>query len=87
MLRASARRHGGQILVSQATQSLLEDDEEDLAVGLRDLGDQRLKDIDRPVRLYQVVAPGLATEFPAASREDGALADDAPDTGLAPHAP
>jgi class 3 adenylate cyclase len=56
--------HGGQVLVSQATQSLIEDEEEHLAVSLRDLGDQRLKDIDRPVRLYQVVAPGMATDFP-----------------------
>jgi YVTN family beta-propeller protein len=43
---------------------LLEDEEEDLAVRMRDLGDQRLKDIERPVRLYQVAAPGLATDFP-----------------------
>jgi YVTN family beta-propeller protein len=62
--RICAAGHGGQILVSQATQSLLEDEEEDLAVGMRDLGDQRLKDIERPVRLYQVAAAGLAMEFP-----------------------
>jgi YVTN family beta-propeller protein len=62
--RICAAGHGGQVLVSQATQSLLEDEEEDLAVGMRDLGDQRLKDIERPVRLYQVAAPGLATDFP-----------------------
>ena len=62
--RICAAGHGGQILVSQATQSLLEDEEEDLAVRMRDLGDQRLKDIERPVRLYQVAAPGLAEEFP-----------------------
>ena len=62
--RISAAGHGGQILVSQATQSLLEDEEEELAVGMSDLGDQRLKDIERPVRLYQVTAPGLLTDFP-----------------------
>jgi YVTN family beta-propeller protein len=62
--RICAAGHGGQVLVSQATQSLLEDEEEDLAVRMRDLGDQRLKDIERPVRLYQVAAPGLATDFP-----------------------
>jgi YVTN family beta-propeller protein len=62
--RICAAGHGGQILVSQATQSLLEDEEEDLAVRMRDLGDQRLKDIERPVRLYQVAAPGLQTDFP-----------------------
>src|SRR5262249_12016114 len=57
--RICAAGHGGQVLVSQATQTLLEDEEEDLAVGLQDLGDQRLKDLDRPVHLYQVAAPGL----------------------------
>ena len=62
--RICAAGHGGQVLVSQATQSLLEDEEEDLAVRLRDLGDQRLKDIERPVRVYQVHAPGLVGEFP-----------------------
>jgi YVTN family beta-propeller protein len=62
--RICSAGHGGQILVSQATQSLLEDEEEDLAAGLRDLGEQRLKDIERPVRLYQVAAPGLPAEFP-----------------------
>jgi YVTN family beta-propeller protein len=62
--RICAAGHGGQILVSQATESLLEDAEEDVAVRLLDLGDQRLKDIDRPVRLYQVAAPGLPTDFP-----------------------
>jgi branched-chain amino acid transport system substrate-binding protein len=62
--RICAAGHGGQVLVSQATQSMIEDDEEDLAVQLRDLGEQRLKDIDRPVRLYQVVAPGLPESFP-----------------------
>jgi YVTN family beta-propeller protein len=62
--RICAAGHGGQVLVSQATQSMIEDEEEHLAVSLLDLGGQRLKDIDRPVRLYQVVAPGLATDFP-----------------------
>ncbi len=62
--RICAAGHGGQVLVSQATQTLIEDEEEDLHVVLRDLGEQRLKDLDRPVRLYQVTAPGLPTTFP-----------------------
>jgi len=62
--RICAAGHGGQVLVSQSAQSLLEDEEEDLAVNFRDLGDQRLKDIDRPVRLYQVAAAGLPQRFP-----------------------
>jgi YVTN family beta-propeller protein len=67
--RISSAAHGGQVLVSQATQSLLEDEEEDLQVRLRDLGDQRLKDIDRPVRVYQVTAAGLREEFPPPRQE------------------
>ncbi len=62
--RIGAAGHGGQILVSQATQTLLEDEEEDLHVFLRDLGEQRLKDLDRPVRLYQAAAEGLPASFP-----------------------
>ncbi len=62
--RIAAAGHGGQVLVSQATQTLLEDEEEDLSVGLDDLGAQQLKDLDRPVHLYQIAAPGLETEFP-----------------------
>ena len=62
--RIGAAGHGGQILVSQATQTLLEDEEEDLHIFLRDLDEQRLKDLDRPVRLYQVMADGLSESFP-----------------------
>jgi class 3 adenylate cyclase/streptogramin lyase len=62
--RIGAAGHGGQILVSQATQTLLEDEEEDLHIHLQDLGEQRLKDLDRPVRLYQATGDGLPAEFP-----------------------
>jgi YVTN family beta-propeller protein len=62
--RIGAAAHGGQILVSQATQTLLEDEEEDLHIFLSDLGEQRLKDLDRPVRLYQAAADGLPSSFP-----------------------
>jgi class 3 adenylate cyclase/streptogramin lyase len=67
--RIGAAGHGGQILVSQATQTLLEDEEEDLHVFLRDLGEQRLKDLDRPVRLYQAAADGLPASFPPLRHE------------------
>ncbi len=72
--RIGAAGHGGQILVSQATQTLLEDEEEDLGIHLRDLGDQRLKDLDRPVRLYQAAANGLQSSFPPI-RGDADLAE------------
>ncbi len=58
--------HGGQILISETTRSLLEDEEEELdGVELRDLGPQQLKDFDRPVRIYQLAVHGLLAEFPA----------------------
>ena len=63
--RICAAGHGGQILVSQSTQALVEDAEEELGVTLRDLGPQRLKDFDRPVRIYQLAAAGLPASFPA----------------------
>jgi DNA-binding NarL/FixJ family response regulator/class 3 adenylate cyclase len=57
--------HGGQILLSQTSQHLLEDEEELLpGVSLLDLGRRRLKDFDRPVGIFQLVAPDLPTEFP-----------------------
>jgi YVTN family beta-propeller protein len=62
--RICSAGHGGQVLVSQAAQSLLEDEEEELAASLVDLGEHRLKDIERPVRLYQVPVPGLPSQFP-----------------------
>jgi YVTN family beta-propeller protein len=80
--RIGAAAHGGQVLVSQATQTLVEDEEEDLHILLRDLGEQRLKDLDRSVRLYQVAAEGLPTEFPPL-RHEAQLAQ-AAEAALAP---
>jgi class 3 adenylate cyclase len=52
--RICAFARGGQTVVSDTTRSLFEDEEEDLsAVALRDLGPQKLKDFDRPVRLHE----------------------------------
>ena len=57
--------HGGQILLSETTRSLLEDEEKDEHFELHDLGPQVLKDFDRPVRIYQLTVAGLRREFPA----------------------
>jgi YVTN family beta-propeller protein len=80
--RIGAAGHGGQILLSQATQTLLEDEEEEnLHVSLRDLGEQQLKDLDRPVRLYQATADGLPTSFPPIRGDaEPALAEEAAST-------
>jgi len=58
--------HGGQILLSETTRSLLEDEEEAFeGLELRDLGPQMLKDFDRPVRIYHLAVSGLEEDFPA----------------------
>ena len=60
--RIMAAGHGGQILASQATASVLNDDELD-GVTLRDLGEHNLKDLARPERIYQLQGEGLNDEF------------------------
>ena len=62
--RIGALGHGGQVLVSQTTEHLLEDEEDRLpGLRLRDLGEQRLKDLERPVRVYQLDIEGLPSTF------------------------
>ena len=56
--RIMAAGHGGQILLDGVTAGLL------AAVDLIPLGSRRLRDIAKPVDIYQVRAPGLRTEFP-----------------------
>jgi DNA-binding NarL/FixJ family response regulator/class 3 adenylate cyclase len=57
--------HGGQILLSETTRSLLEDEEAEFGhFELRDLGPHVLKDFDRPVRIYQIAIDGFLGEFP-----------------------
>ncbi|MEZ5321111.1 MAG: hypothetical protein R2698_03330 [Microthrixaceae bacterium] len=64
-LRAIAQ--GGQILVSASAHDLAVDQFGD-TVDFRDLGDHRLKDLERPERVWQVVGSGLADGFgPVAS--------------------
>jgi predicted ATPase/class 3 adenylate cyclase len=61
--RLVAIGHGGQVLVSGATAQLVRD-VLPLAMGLRDLGDHRLKDLSRPEHVYQLVGAGLSADFP-----------------------
>jgi predicted ATPase/class 3 adenylate cyclase len=55
--------HGGQVLVSEATRTLVE---RDLPKGssLRDQGLHRLKDLAQPEHIFQLVTPGLPDDFP-----------------------
>jgi YVTN family beta-propeller protein len=71
--RVMAAGHGGQILLSSVTRELVADDLGS-GVSLRDLGECRLKDLDRPERLFQVVGEGLASEFPPLRTQDAPTA-------------
>jgi class 3 adenylate cyclase len=61
--RIASAGHGGQILVSAATRVLAG---RSLPEGaeLRDLGQHRLKDLDAPEHLFQLLVPDLPSDFP-----------------------
>ena len=61
--RLLAAGHGGQILLSQATVDRVQG-ALPAGVTLRDMGWHHLRDIPHPERLFQVLIPGLPTEFP-----------------------
>lgn len=56
--------HGGQVLLSQTTRDLVEH-ELPARASLRDLGTYRLKDLEHPSHLYQLVIEGLPADFPS----------------------
>ena len=57
--RLMAIAHGGQVVVSSATEQLVD------GVELVDLGEHRLRDLSRPERVFQLVHADLRSEFPA----------------------
>jgi predicted ATPase/class 3 adenylate cyclase len=61
--RIRSLAHGGQVVVSDSTAVLVG---EDLPGGLdlRDLGEHRVDDVPGPVRVHQLLGPGLADGFP-----------------------
>ncbi len=61
--RLMSAAHGGQVLISLATEELVRD-ELPPGVTLRDMGERRLKDVARPERIYQVIIPDLSADFP-----------------------
>jgi YVTN family beta-propeller protein len=67
--RIGAAGHGGQVLLSRTTRELVED-ELPTGVTIRDLGERRLKDVDRPERLSQLVIDGLPSQFGALNTLD-----------------
>jgi predicted ATPase/class 3 adenylate cyclase len=61
--RIAAAGHGGQVLLSDTTRTLVESSLPE-GVTLRDLGQRRLKDLSRPERIHQLVIEGLPNDFP-----------------------
>jgi predicted ATPase/class 3 adenylate cyclase len=60
--RIMSAAHGGQVLLSQTTRDLVERALPQ-GVSLRDLGTHRLKDLEQPVPLYQLVIADLPADF------------------------
>jgi predicted ATPase/class 3 adenylate cyclase len=67
--RLMSAAHGGQVLLSGATANLIA---ELLPEGtsLRDLGEHRLKDLNRPEHIFQLIHPPLPADFPPLSSLD-----------------
>jgi predicted ATPase/class 3 adenylate cyclase len=61
--RVMSAASGGQVLLSSASAELLRGELPE-GVQLRDLGEQRLKGLSSPERLWQLVAPDILSEFP-----------------------
>jgi class 3 adenylate cyclase len=61
--RLLSAAHGGQVLLSAATHEMVRD-QLPAGAALMDLGEQSLKDLFRPERVFQLRAPDLAPEFP-----------------------
>lgn len=65
--RVMSSAYGEQIIISNSTYELVKDkfdNESDVNISFRDLGERRLKDVIQPIRLFQIMAPGLRGEFP-----------------------
>ena len=61
--RVMAAAHGGQVVVSLATEELVRDSLPE-HVTLVDLGEHRLRDLARPERIFQLAHPELLGDFP-----------------------
>jgi len=61
--RVAGAAHGGQAILSEATRTLV-DRSLPSGVRIRDLGRHRLKDLDHPEHLFDLVVEGLETDFP-----------------------
>ena len=62
--RISSAAYGGQVLISEATRTLSQDNMPE-GTDVRDLGQHRLKDLSRREHLFQLIIEGLDNTFPA----------------------
>ena len=62
--RICSAAHGGQVVVSSATRATLAEESGLGDLQLVSLGEYRLKDFDAAEPLYQLIGPGLPSEFP-----------------------
>jgi serine/threonine-protein kinase len=67
--------HGGQTLISRATREQIGEDLPE-GVGLRDMGEHRLRDLKERERIFQVMAPDLPSEFPLLKTLEAPSEDD-----------
>jgi class 3 adenylate cyclase/DNA-binding CsgD family transcriptional regulator len=67
--RLMSTAHGGQLVISGTTKDLVIDGLPPDAA-LRDLGQHRLRDLTRPERVFQVLHPGLQSEFAPLGTEE-----------------
>ncbi|MDQ3022249.1 MAG: tetratricopeptide repeat protein [Bacteroidota bacterium] len=69
--RIMSAANGGQVLISEDVYFEVEDinysekNREENEISFLDLGKRKLKDIFSPIQLYQVLSPGIQSEFPA----------------------
>lgn len=73
--RLRSLAHGGQTLISLATAEMVHDSLPD-AVNLRDAGLRRLRGLDRPIRVFQLVGDGLPDDLPSPAGTAGIPAPD-----------
>ena len=71
--RISSAAHGGQVLLSPASAEMVRS-RLPAGLGLQDLGEHELKDLEAPIHLYQLQVDGLQQEFPALRARVGARA-------------
>jgi predicted ATPase/class 3 adenylate cyclase/Tfp pilus assembly protein PilF len=68
--RLMSAAHGGQVLISQATQQLLRDNLP-AGVTLRDMGEHRLRDLTQPEHIFQLVVEDIPADFPSLKTLEG----------------